>query len=194
VRYSSPVQLYLWCTAAFFLTQAFFPLVQLNPETGAVISSLSAVSIGTSLSPETVERLADQGTPISVFAERFDAAVTAYFPVLLVAFVAAAALLMALLFRREPARKHIVFALHWTGFYFVLEMVRQPFPRLGPWATPASIFATLLSLVYLYLAMREVYGRGRIGTALRVVLTIIAFAGLLGGWLWSTTFLAERFA
>ena len=70
VRYSSPVQLYLWCTTAFFLTQTFFPLVRLSAETGEVDSSLSAVSIGKDLSATTLQRLADQGTPLAVFAER----------------------------------------------------------------------------------------------------------------------------
>ncbi|MBT8402334.1 MAG: DUF3667 domain-containing protein [Gemmatimonadetes bacterium] len=193
-RYSGPVQIYLWCTAAFFVVQTFFPIVRLDTESGAVVSSLSAVSIGTDLSPETLQRLADQGTSIAVFAERFDGAVTAYFPVVLVALVAASALLMALLYRRESALKHAVFALHWTAFYFALEMVRQLFPRLGQWGSVASILSTLFALLYLYRAMRIVYERGRIGTVLRAFLTIIVFAALLGAWLWSTTAIAERLA
>ncbi len=194
VRYSHPVQLYLWCTAGFFLTQTFFPLVRLNPETGGILSSLSAVSIGTGLSPETLQHLEDQGTPLAVFAERFDAAVTAYFPVLLVALVAASAVLMAIQYRREPALKHVVFSLHWTAFYFMLEMVRQFLPRLGLCGAPVSILATVMAVTYLYVAMRVVYRRGRLGTGLRALLTIVAFAALLGGWLWSTTVVAERIA
>ena len=194
IRYSSPVQLYVWCTAAFFLVQAFFPLVRLNSETGRVVSTLSAVSIGTGISAETLQRLADSGTPLPVFAERFDAAVTAYFPILLVALVAVAAGLMALQFWREPALKHGVFALHWTAFYFALEMVRQLLPSLGRWGVPASILTTLVALTYLYVAMRVVYRRGRAGTALRAMLTIVGFAALLGAWLASTTAIAERFA
>lgn len=194
VRYSSPVQLYVWCTAAFFLTQTIFPIVRLDAETGAVLSSLSAISIGTGLSAATVQRLEGQGTLLSVFAERFDAAVTAYFPVLLVALVAATAVLMAVQYRREPALKHLVFALHWTAFYFTLELARQILPRVGSWGTPASILATVIALTYLYLAMRVVYGRGRLGTALRAFLTTVVFAALLGSWLWSTVALAERIA
>ncbi|MBT8487465.1 MAG: DUF3667 domain-containing protein [Gemmatimonadetes bacterium] len=194
VRYSSPVQLYLWCTAAFFLVQTFFPLVRLNAETGRVVSSLSAVSVGTGLSAETLERLTDQGTTLPVFAERFDAAVTAYFPVLLVALVAVTAVLMALQFWKEPALKHGVFALHWTAFYFTLEMVRQLLPRLGRWGTTASVLTTVVALTYLYVATRVVYRRSRIGTASRALVTIVAFAGLLGLWLWSATLIAERIA
>jgi len=194
VRYSNPVQLYLWCTAAFFLTQSLFPLVRLNPETGSVVSTLSAVSIGTDLSPETLSRLADQGTPLPVFAERFDAAVTGYFPALLLALVLAAAILMALQFWKEPALKHAVFALHWTAFYFTLEMLRRFLPSLGSWGTRASILTSVIALVYLGVAMRVVYRRSVLGTAARALLSIVLFAALLGAWLWSTTALAERIA
>ena len=194
VRYSSPVQLYLWCTAMFFLVQTISPVVRLDAEARQVVSSLSAVSIGTALSPETLQRLEDQGTPVPVFAERFDAAVTAYFPILLIALVTAAASLMAVQFWRETALKHAVFALHWAAFYFMLEVFRQLLPRLGGWVTPVSILTTLVAVGYLYAAMRTVYRRGRIGTALRALLSIVAFAALLGAWLWSTVALAEKIA
>jgi hypothetical protein len=169
-------------------------LVRLNIETGEVASSLSSVSIGTGLSAETLQRLADQGTSLAVFAERFDAAVTAYFPVLLVALVAASAGLMAVQYRHESTLKHIVFSLHWTAFYFTLEIIRQLLPRLGLGGAPVSILASVIAVAYLYVAMRVVYGRGRLGTGLRALLTIIIFATLLGGWLWSTTVIAERMA
>ena len=194
VRYSSPVQIYLWCTTAFFLTQSFFPLVRLDPETGGVVSHLSAVSVGTGLSSETLSRLAEQGIPLPVFAERFDAAVTAYFPVLLLALVGVTATLLALQFWREPALKHIVFALHWCAFYFVLEMVRRLLPGVGRWGIPVSALASLVALLYLGVAMRVVYGRGRAGSAARAIMTIVTFAALLGAWLLSTTAIAERLA
>ncbi|NNM07504.1 MAG: DUF3667 domain-containing protein [Gemmatimonadetes bacterium] len=194
VRYSSPVQLYLWCTAFFFLVQAISPVVRLDTDAGQVVSSLSAVSIGTELSPETLRRLEDQGTTLPVFAERFDAAVTAYFPILLIALVAAAALMMALQFWGETALTHAVFALHWAAFYFMLEVLRQLLPRLGDWVTPVSVLTTLVAVGYLYAAMRLVYRRGRIGTVVRALLSIIAFAALLGTWLWSTIALAEKIA
>lgn len=194
IQYSSPIQLYLWCTALFFLIQTVSPVVRMDAEAGRVVSSLSAVSIATELSSETLQRLQDQGTPLPVFAGRFDEAVTAYFPVLLLALVAAAAFLMALQFRRETALKHGVFALHWAAFYFVLEVFRQLLSRLGSWTTPVSMLTTFVALGYLYAAMRTVYGRGRIGTALRAFFSIVAFAILLAIWLWSTVALAERLA
>lgn len=194
VRYSSPVQLYLWCTAAFFLMQTFFPVVRLDPDSGQVVSSLSAVTVGTDLSAETLQRLATQGTPLPVFAERFDAAVTAYFPVLLLALVAAAGLLMALQFWREPALKHAVFALHWAAFYFTLEMLRQTLPSLGRWSVPLSIGTTIIALAYLFASMMVVYRRNWAPTLLKALLSTVIFGALLGGWLLSTVAVAERIA
>ena len=194
IRYSSPIQMYAWCTAAFFLVQAVFPVARLNTETGYIVSSLSTITVGFGLSAETLARLTEQGVGLPVYAERFDAAVTAYFPVLLVLLVLASALLMAIQFRKESALKHGVFALHWTAVYFALEMLRQLLPRSGPSSVPASIFITAVALVHLYRAMRVVYSRGRVGTAIRAFLTIMAFSVLLGGWLWSAATLAEALA
>jgi hypothetical protein len=156
----------LWCTAAFFLLQTFYPLVRLDPETGQVVSSLSAVTVGTALSSETLSRLASQGTSLMVFAERFDATVTAHFPILLLALVAVSAVLMRLQFWREPILKHAVFALHWSAFYFALEGLRQLLPILGRWGVPVSALSTFVALAYLGAAMRVVYGRSMLGTLL----------------------------
>ena len=194
VRYTSPVQLYAWCTAGFFLLHAFFPVVRLDTETGEVTSTLSSVSVATSVSPETLQRLSDGSVPREVFEERFDAAVTAYFPILLIAYVAAAALLMAVQFWHESPLTHVLFALHWAAFYFVLEAAREILSHLGPWGRIAATAASALALAYLYLAMRRVYARSAVGTALRTLFTSVASGALLGGWLWSTTLLAERLA
>ncbi|MBT8397754.1 MAG: hypothetical protein KJN92_12350, partial [Gemmatimonadetes bacterium] len=82
----------------------------------------------------------------------------------------------------------------WAAFYFMLEVLRQLLPRLGDWVTPVSVLTTLVAVGYLYAAMRLVYRRGRIGTVVRALLSIIAFAALLGTWLWSTIALAEKIA
>jgi len=194
VRYSSPVQLYLWCTAAFFLLHAYSPFVQINPETGTISSDLSAVSIEKNLSADTLERLAGQGINLETFASRFDAAVSGYLPLLLIGLVVASAGLLALQFRREPFLAHAIFALHWCAFYFVVEGLRQILPFPATWQTPSSVLTTVLAMIYLWFAMRKVYRRGWFGICLRAILTVVLFSALLGGWLHSTTFIAERLA
>lgn len=192
--YVDPVHLYLWCTAGFFLLHAYLPFVRLDPETGAVQSTLSALSLGTRLSPDTLSRISAQGMSLASFAPRFDAAVSAYLPVLLMVLVAASALLMAALFWRELTITHAVFALHWSAFYFVLETTRRILLSLGTWGAVASALGSLMALGYLAVAMRTVYRRSWLGSVLRAVLSVVIFAGLLGAWLWSTTSVAAVLA
>lgn len=193
-RHVGPVQLYLWCTAAFFLLQAYSPFVRLNPDTGAIVSTLSAVSIGTDLSRPMLAALASQGVPLTVFAQRFAVAVSAYLPVLLVGLVFACAGLMSLEFRRESWLVHTTFALHWTGFYLALETLRQLLPFEGPAQVPVSILTNAIAVGYLAIALRVVYQRSWLGSAIRALVTFVVFASLLGGWLWSTSVLAEHLA
>ena len=194
IRHSGPIQIYLWCTAAFFLLHAYSPFVRLNPETGAVVSTLSAVSVGDDLSPQLVQNLSEQGISLAQFAPRFDAAVSAYLPLLLVALVAVSAGLMALQFWKESLLRHAVFALHWSAFYFALETARQLLPTPAGWGIRASMLTSAIALVYLWVAMRVVYQRGWIGSTARALFTMIVFMGMLGAWLYSTSVLAARLA
>lgn len=194
IRYSNPVQVYLWCTALFFLLHAYLPLIQLDIDSGAVSSSLSAVSIYTEISASTLERVRQSNTLVE-FAARFDIVATTTLPVLLAVLVAASALLLATLFWQEPALTQVVFALHWSSFYFALETVRQILlHQLGSWGGPLSALGSLVILTYLVIAMRVVYRRSWIGSVLRGIFAVIVFAALLGGWLWTTAELAEWLA
>ena len=192
VRYTDPVQLYLWCTAGFFLLHAFSPVVRLNAVTGDVESTLSAVSVRSRVSSATLQLLTANGVSPAVLSQRFDAAVSASLPVLLVALVGASALLMALQFWKEAPLTHLIFALHWSAFYFTLEAARQLLQKLGPWGVNASVLGSLMAIVYLVVAMRLVYRRSWLGSGLRALVSISVFAALLAAWLRLTTLLAER--
>lgn len=188
------MQLYLWCTAGFFLLNAYAPVVRLDPQRGVITSSLTTVSIGWQLPPEELARLTGQGVSLQAFARTFDGVVGATLPVLLFGLVVATALLMALLHRGDPFLRHAVLALHWAAFDFVLEALRQALPLHGAWAGPISMGLTLVALLFLSVALRRVYGRGWPGSVLRAVLTIVAFSGLLALWIWSAGELAVRWA
>lgn len=190
VRYTSPVQVYLWCTAAFFLVHAYAPFVRLDPAKGSITSSLSAVSVGTELPKDLLTRLARQGTSLNDFAIRFDAAVSAYLPLLLVGLVAVAAGLLALIFRRRPFLTHAMFALHWSAFYFTLEAIRRVLPLPAGWVLRVSILMTLVALVYLAVALRAVYSLRWVGAVLTAFVGIVVFSALLAVWFWSTSVLA----
>jgi hypothetical protein len=193
-RYVTPVQIYLLCTAGFFLLHAYAPFVRLDPETGAVESRLSALSVGVALPASMLSRLSASGVSLASFAPRFDAAVSAYLPVLLVALVAGTALLMAVLFWREAVVTHVVFALHWSAFYFVLEATRQILPIVGVRGGLASMVGSLMAIGYLAIAMRTVYRRSWASSTIRAVTSIVIFATFLATWLWSTTVIAAGLA
>jgi len=190
IRYSHPVQVYLWCTAAFFLVHAYSPLIQLDVETGVVASSLSAIALDTDIANSTLHE-ARQSRSLDRFTARFDTMVTATLPLMLVVLVAASALALSALFWREPTLTHMIFALHWSAFYFALETVRQILlGQLGAWGSSISALGSLVILIYLAIAMRVVYRRSWMGSVLRAAAGVIIFALLLAGWLWSTSRLA----
>ena len=190
-RFANPVQVYAWCTALFFLLHAYAPLIRLNVETGAVVSSLSAISIRTHVSRETL----DAAGSLEGFAARFDGMVTTTLPILLIVLVAASAFLLKLLFWRRNALTHVVFALHWSSFYFVLETLRQiALIGLGAWGGPIAALGSGVILIYVAVALHVVYASNWIWSALCAVIAVLVFAALLGAWLWSTGALAEHLA
>ena len=189
-RYVGPVQLYLWCTAGFFLVHAYSPLVSLDPATGDVQSRLSVLSLETRLSPTTLSRISARGMSLESFAPHFDAAISAYLPILLPALVAATGILMAALFRREKSVTHAVFALHWSAFYFVLGTIRS----LATPGSPVAALGSLVALGYLAVAMRTVYQRSWPGSVARAAVSFVTFGALLAAWLWSTTRVAAGLA
>jgi hypothetical protein len=138
--------------------------------------------------------LAGQGVSLTVFAQRFAVAVSAYLPILLIGLVFACAGLVSLEFRQESWLVHAIFALHWTGFYLALETLRQLLPIRGSAQVPVSILTNAIALVYLGKALRVVYQRSWLGSATRAFVTFVLFTSLLGAWLWSTSVLAEHLA
>jgi len=192
--FAHPVQVYLWCTALFFLSHAYAPVVRLDPDTGAITSSLSAVAVGTGVSAATRERVRERGLSGAEFVDRFDAVVSASLPALLVGVVGAVALIMALLFRGESALMHTVFALHWAAFYFALDVLRQLVARAGRPGVVVSMLGSAVALIYMIVALRVVYRRGWPSTIARGVVAWITFALLLVAWLWGTSLLAQRLA
>ena len=195
VRYANPVQVYLWCTAVFFLLHAYTPLVVLDVHTGEVSSSLSAVAIQTDIPLATIERQVAVDGSMEKFASRFETIVTTTLPILLVVLVAMSALLLRAMFWTETALTHIVFALHWSAFYFILETLRQVLMTLpGSWGSMAAAFGSVVILVYVTVALHTVYGRSWVGSILRAIVCVVVFASLLGAWLWSTSELAKWLA
>jgi len=185
-RYLGPVNVYLWCTAAFFLVHAYFPFAEIDFSEEQIVSTLSAMFVTLDLPEGFVSQLSAQGITQELFAERFHATVSGYFPFFLVALVAGSAVLFSGLFRKHPFLTHAVFALHWTAFFFIVEAIVQVLP-LPDWVSNST---PIVHLIYLAIAMRTVYGQNWIASGLKAFLGLLAFSLMLTAWLVSTALVA----
>lgn len=90
------------------------------------------------------------------------------------------AALLAALYRQRYYGEHLLFALHFHSFAFLILL-----PGLVPWPQPAhDVINDLINLalaIHLYLALRRVYGSGRAGTAVRVAIIVAVYAAALAG-------------
>lgn len=196
VRYTDPLQIYLLAAGAFFLVHAYRPLVQFDVATRSADSRLGGASAQGGLSAATLERLIADGTTLEVFAERFDAWVSGYMPVLLVAIIAVFTGVVWTLNVRSgrPFAAHAIFALHWSAFYLLTRGFRRLLPLEGGWETGTDAALILISGAYLAVAFRIVYGGGWIASAAKSVASVIAFGALIAVWLASAIGLAVHFA
>jgi len=189
IHYIEPLQIYLLSAAAFFLVHAYRPFIQFNPETGGASSTLGPASATGNLSETVVQRLETQGITLEVFAERFDAWVSAYLPVLLLALLGVFTLLIWALNGRSKKSfaTHAVFTLHWSAFYLILEGVFRVVPI-------PNIWSVLIGLVYLVVAMRVVYQQNWLISAIKALAGLFIFYTLISVWMASALGLAGTFA
>jgi len=189
IHYVEPLQIYLLSAAAFFLVHAYRPFVQFNVANRGASSSLGPASATGNLPATTVERLEAQGVSLDVFAERFDAWVSAYLPALLLALLAVFSLLIWVLNRRSGRSfaTHAVFTLHWSAFFLILEGVWRLLPIPNVWGVA-------IGLTYLVVAMRAVYQQNWLISAVNGLVSLIVFYALISLWMASALGLAATFA
>ena len=196
IHYVDPLQIYLLSAAAFFLVHAYRPFIQFDIEVRGASSSLGMASAAGGMNETTIERLAAQGISLEVFTERFDAWVSAYLPVLLLVLLAVFTILIWLMNRRsgKPFAAHAVFTLHWSAFYLIMRSVQRVAPLPESWTTPISIALLLISVIYLAIAMRRVYGGGWPVNTVKAGAGLMMFGILIAVWMASAIGLAVTFA
>jgi hypothetical protein len=169
VRYTSPLKMYIVAAAIFFFAFAAqerpsvvrFDVDKAHPAaTGKVDDYLL----------KRVDRLQKMGPEgPKVLAANMAGAL----PKALILLLPVFALLLKLFWRRRYYAEHLVFALHYHAFALVLLTPAAFLP--GAAGNSVTGIALLLCLVYLFLALRRVYGEGRIRTLLK-------FAGLVASY------------
>lgn len=201
-RYVPPFRLYLLCSVLFFVAFPLSPDVQVvraqmerqmakadSMQAAAVAEGRGAEFRTVNLGLDTVNA-SPWARPLQRHMQRqqdrlnamrpgeslrglFTAAVGHLPKVVFLVLPLFAVLLKALYLRRRRMYvEHFVFALHVHSFAFLLGTVLLFTRGLHPWVLPAAVGAGLL---YLFAALKTVYGQG-------VVRTVLKFAALLFGY------------
>lgn len=203
VRYIPPFRLYLVCSVVFFLVLSLVPdldsaqsVLQVNvtrvDSTGAAAPAarrpapaaadtnwaddISFRSRNATLDSLATQRIRELGRlPPQEAFRRVSAAFLSHAPqMMFILLPAFAFLLKVLYFRRKRFYvEHFVFALHIHAFTYA---VLTAMILLPPWTRP--IF-NLWVMVYVFLAMRRVYGQGIIRTGIKYVTLGISYLTLL---------------
>ena len=146
----SPFKVYLVCAAIFFLsaTVAGFGLA----------SMLDSDRSGT-LSRLVSARAAERGLDLPLFEARFDVRVQSVYTITLGAAAILFALMLQLLYRKQdwPYGAHLVFALHFISFMYLLTIAAGASRRLGLSTDAAASAGYVVILPYLILALKRVY-------------------------------------
>jgi hypothetical protein len=149
-RYLTPFKVYLVCAAFFFVSApvAGFRLTSLieSDRSGTVARLVSA-------------RVADGDPGRPLFNARFDLRVQSVYTFSLGLVAVIFALVLQLLFRkqRQMYGAHLIFALHYVAFMYLLTIAAGASRRLGVSSDMAAMLGYALLMPYLILALKRVY-------------------------------------
>ena len=164
-RHLSPIQLYFVCAALFFLTA---------PLAGFTLASLMADDQSGDLLRLVAARAGERGIDPVVFSQQFDLRVQSVYTVALGAGAIAVALMLQLLFRGAfPFGVHLIFALHYFCFLYLITAVAGASRRFGLLEEVAAALAIGVTSLYLYAAMRRVYPGSLPSTLLKSAVLLV---------------------
>jgi hypothetical protein len=146
----SPFKVYLVCAAIFFLSA---------PVAGFRLASMLEADPADELNELVSARVAERGLDRSLFNARFDVRVQSVYTIALGAAAILFALMLQLLFRRtrRPYGAHLIFALHYISFMFLVTIASGVSRTIGASTTVAVLGAFAFIVPYLILALKRVY-------------------------------------
>lgn len=166
----SPLKAYVVCAAIFFLSApvAGFSLSAMldGDRPGVLVRLVSA-------------RAAERHLDAPLFNARFDIRVQSVYTITLGVAAVVFALMLQILFRRQhrPYGAHLVFALHYVSFMYLVTVAAGLSRRAGASVDVAVLSGYALILPYLFAALRHVYAEpgGAIAwkSAALILLTIV---------------------
>jgi hypothetical protein len=168
--YLTPFKVYVVCAAMFFLAA---------PTAGFTLASMLEADQSGTLSRLASARAAERGLAPPLFNARFDVRVQSVYTITLGAVAVVFALLLQGLFRkqRRPYGAHLIFALHYVAFIYLLSIVAGVSRTIGLSVDGAAAAGYLLIAPYLTLALKRVYAESTGVTLLKaaalLLLTVI---------------------
>jgi hypothetical protein len=168
-RYLHPLKVYLVCAAIFFFAApwAGFNLTSLMQEddSGELKQLVSAQEVERSIDP-------------AVFSQRFDLRVRTVYTVALGVGVVVFAFLLQLLFLKNalPFGSHIIFALHYFSFLYLLTLFAGLLRRLDLTSSTAAALAVCIIVPYLILALKFVYKEKLFAIVLKAAVLLLLTA------------------
>ena len=148
--YLTPFKVYVVSAAVFFLAA---------PTAGFNLASLIEADQSGTLSKLVSAREADGGLAPPLFNARFDVRVQSVYTITLGAAAVVFALLLQWLFRkqRRPYGAHLIFALHYVAFMYLVTIAAGVSRTIGLSVDVAAAAGYALIVPYLILALKRVY-------------------------------------
>jgi len=106
-------------------------------------------------------------------------------PIALIVLLPIMALVLKLLYplSRRYFVEHLLFFVHFHAFFFLILLLQIMFARVANWLSLAGVISTIIIVatsfyipVYLYKAMRHVYGQGHMVTIVKYLMLVVAYA------------------
>jgi hypothetical protein len=146
----TPIKVYLLCAAIFFVSAPF---------AGFRLAAMIADDTSGDLARMVSARAAGRGLDGPLVAARFDGRVQSVYTITLGAGAILIALLLQTMFRKKrwPYGAHLVFALHYTAFMYLVTAAAGASHTLGASTEVAVVAALAVIATYLAVALKRVY-------------------------------------
>ena len=171
--YLSPFKVYLVCAAIFFLSASLAGF-----RLAALIESDRSGTLGRLASA----RVAEDDPRRPLFNARFDVRVQSVYTIAVGIEALVLAGMLQLLFRRQhrPYGAHLIFALHYVAFMYLLTVGAGLTRRLGVSTDLAATLGYALLIPYLVVALKRVYSESHPATLMKAA-ALIALIVVLNG-------------
>ncbi len=174
IRYVSPLKMYLFLSFVTFLITNFTTPENLESVQQDFPEIHSYVN-------KTIE---SKGVSYQLFSERFNNEYNGKLPLYILVMVVLFSLPLKLIYitSKHYYVEHLVFALHFFSFFLICATFSSLFMAVNIDIT--EIFMFVLPFIYLFFAVKNVYGQGTVLTFFESLVLFIYYIGLLlFGWL-----------